>query len=440
MQRPVSWRSSSSAKTRSALSRKSGGAVGVAAGSAAGDVGAPPRQAGAVARLRAAVGQALEGVGDRAQAEEAWPALAGALGRQPGQDASRLPDAARGLAEHPEDAGADRARSEARIVAAEREAAEVRGVQPRRAVAAGEEGPGAVDEAPGPVEEVRERAPEGDLVDARPLDGATERDERRPGAGRRPDGPEPVRRRGARSAPGARASRRCRRTSAGSGRRARTAAAGRSPGPRGRPLRAAITAVSWPLTYPSAVPARASFGPPSPRRDRSASARLSERHACRSEAFTTTIASSAPTARAATTAPSITRCGAWARSTRSLRLAGSPSAPLPTTIARRRRPATARSFMAVETCAPPRPRRPLRSTASRSAPASPRRAAGSGPCRSRCSASVSIAPLRMPRSRRSAVADAFIPRAPALRRSPPRRRSRRSAAPSGAGSAAPPAR
>ena len=54
----------------------------------------------------------------------------------------------------------------------------------------------------------------------------------------------------------------------------------------------------------------------------------------------------------------------WVSSTASLRLAGSLSEPLATTTARRRRSATARSFRALETCAPPRPRRPLSSIAS----------------------------------------------------------------------------
>ena len=77
-----------------------------------------------------------------------------------------------------------------------------------------------------------------------------------------------------------------------------------------------------------------------------------------------TITSEAPTAPAASTAPSSTRWGSRPSSSRSFALAGSVSEPLTTTGPTRRRPATARSLRAVGKSAPPRPRRPLRSTSS----------------------------------------------------------------------------
>ena len=74
----------------------------------------------------------------------------------------------------------------------------------------------------------------------------------------------------------------------------------------------------------------------SPRRRRSASARLTAACAAAVERFIARTISRAPTASAASSAPSSTRCGASSSSVRSLALSGSPSAAL-TTIARRPR-------------------------------------------------------------------------------------------------------
>ena len=129
---------------------EAGGAVGMAAGSAAGRRRRPtaPGARGQLRRARGPRATALEGVGDRAQAVEARSALAGALGGQLVQDASRLPDAARALAEHPEDAGADRAgaRGAGRRSPSARPSDVLR-VEPGRAVAADEERLRAVGEA-----------------------------------------------------------------------------------------------------------------------------------------------------------------------------------------------------------------------------------------------------------------------------------------------------
>ena len=122
------------------------------------------------------------------------------------------------------------------------------------------------------------------------------------------------------------------------------------------------------------------------------------------------ISSSAATARAASAPPSSTRCGSASRSARSLRLAGSPSAPLATTIARPREPATARILMAVGNAPPPRPSSPARSISSINAPARSRsrlrpspRTTGGGPCTAMCSSSVIAPSGGMPaRSRGSA--------------------------------------
>ena len=84
----------------------------------------------------------------------------------------------------------------------------------------------------------------------------------------------------------------------------------------------------------------------------------------RADSQTHTISSSAPSACAASWAPSSTRWGSVCISVRSFRLAGSPSAALTTTTARLREAATARSFVAVGKPAPPCPRRPARSSCS----------------------------------------------------------------------------
>ena len=83
------------------------------------------------------------------------------------------------------------------------------------------------------------------------------------------------------------------------------------------------------------------------------------------EAGTYTMACWARSVLAATASPSSTRCGARASSNASLRLAGSPSAPLATTTGRRRdAPATARHLAATGNHAPPWPTSPLASSSS----------------------------------------------------------------------------
>ena len=86
---------------------------------------------------------------------------------------------------------------------------------------------------------------------------------------------------------------------------------------------------------------------------------------------------------AATAAPSSTRCGARCSSTRSFSLAGSPSVPLATHDSRARggrRPRAA--CVATGNAAPPRPRRPERSTSSIRRPEAQWRRSGNGPCSS----------------------------------------------------------
>ena len=137
------------------------------------------------------------------------------------------------------------------------------------------------------------------------------------------------------------------------------------------------------------VPARHRARPPRARRIADAAplvrSAVSERRRAApwSAPSRTTIASSAPTARGGERRRRRSRgAGRGPAARASLRLAGSPSAPLATTIrGPRARPATARSFTAAGKPAPPRPRRPLRSTASISSRALAAAGRGSGPCR-----------------------------------------------------------
>src|SRR5207244_392980 len=86
----------------------------------------------------------------------------------------------------------------------------------------------------------------------------------------------------------------------------------------------------------------------------------------------------APTARAASSAPSITRCGRAAISERSLRLNGSPSAPFASTTAPpAARSATARHLRPTGKPAPPLPKRPPASRLDGEHPGEPRVGAGS---------------------------------------------------------------
>src|SRR5207253_3172892 len=111
-------------------------------------------------------------------------------------------------------------------------------------------------------------------------------------------------------------------------------------------LRNWMSAVSSPATNPSGTATarrrtRLSSLPP-----RSAIALERASSPSRSARETATIASRAPTACAAATAPSSTRCGKYRTRTLSLPLMGSPSVPFATTTGRPRRAATARSFLA----------------------------------------------------------------------------------------------
>src|SRR6266511_2256115 len=98
-------------------------------------------------------------------------------------------------------------------------------------------------------------------------------------------------------------------------------------------------------------------------RPRSARARPMASWAAVAARSTQTTTSLAPTAAAASSAPSITRCGAMVSSSLSLWLLGSPSEPLTTTTGAPRPSRTARSLVPVGKLAPPRPRSPDRSTA-----------------------------------------------------------------------------
>ena len=107
-------------------------------------------------------------------------------------------------------------------------------------------------------------------------------------------------------------------------------------------------------------------------------ARVWSRHTC------TAVA---PTARAASTAPSSTRCGARLSRAWSFSLAGSLSMPLATTTAGPRRDATDFIFAPAGNPAPPRPVRPAAATAlARPPPRSGRwrSALGSGPYSASC--------------------------------------------------------
>ena len=83
------------------------------------------------------------------------------------------------------------------------------------------------------------------------------------------------------------------------------------------------------------------------------------------DSFTATMTWSAPTAPAAIRAPSMIRYGLRTIRVRSLKLPGSPSAPLTTTVpARSALAATVRHFVPVGNPAPPRPRSPDASSSS----------------------------------------------------------------------------
>ena len=104
-------------------------------------------------------------------------------------------------------------------------------------------------------------------------------------------------------------------------------------GSAGPPFRNWTSAVSSPATNRSGTTAVCTLMPPSRRRSAIACAT-----AARTVAVVATTTCRASTARAASTAPSMTRCGAYASSTLSLPDGGSPSVPFATTIGRVRRP------------------------------------------------------------------------------------------------------
>ncbi len=143
------------------------------------------------------------------------------------------------------------------------------------------------------------------------------------------------------------------------------------------------TALAWPATNPSAAVRTSSRTRSRPARARSATAssRISRTSRC-----TTITASLAPVISAASTAPSRTRCGEQAMSTRSFTLAGSPSVPFATTTGARPA-ATAASLRAVGNPAPPRPVSPARATSAISASRCRRlKPEGSGPYLAVCPA------------------------------------------------------
>ena len=163
VQRPAPWRSISPAKTSSRW-RKAGGAVGVAARSAAGDVRPPARRrAGRAARATCArrVEAAAMAWSPWRQGPH-WPRLGGEIA----EDAGGLPDSAGCVAEEPEHAGAGRAGGEQRVPLAQREAVHAPGVEPGP--------PSRRPAAPGDARSCRRRTPEGrrarcrrDLIHAR---------------------------------------------------------------------------------------------------------------------------------------------------------------------------------------------------------------------------------------------------------------------------------
>src|SRR5689334_4062054 len=133
---------------------------------AAAHLGGPPPQARSVAARLAAAGNAVEAVGDGAQAVQARPALARALRREVVEDARGLEHPAGVLAEHPENARADGAAREQRIVLAERQLVDAAAIEPAAAVAADEQRLGSFGRAFGLPQQFGQPAAEGDLVDA----------------------------------------------------------------------------------------------------------------------------------------------------------------------------------------------------------------------------------------------------------------------------------
>ena len=126
---------------------------------------------------------------------------------------------------------------------------------------------------------------------------------------------------------------------------------------------------------------------------RSSSARCTATSSRSAPRSTHTRTSVAPMARAASSAPSSTRCGDDASRKRSLALAGSPSVPFDHHDGRRRATSSAHgACAAVGKPAPPRPRRPAASTSSTSERARPSAASGCWYV-DRCASSDSGAPV-----------------------------------------------
>ncbi len=143
------------------------------------------------------------------------------------------------------------------------------------------------------------------------------------------------------------------------------------------------TALAWPATNPSAAVRTSSHTRSRPARTRSATAWSM---IARTSRCTTITAFPAPVISAASTAPSRTRCGEEAMSTRSFMLAGSPSVPDATTTGALPA-ATAASLRAVGNLAPPRPVSPARATSAISASRCRRlRLEGGGPYLAVCPA------------------------------------------------------
>ena len=302
----------------------------------------------------------LERRGDRVETVDAGPALAGALAGEVPRHPGRLADAACVGGEHRDGADAERAavRAQRRLVEGQRRG--IGGVDPGAGIAADEEGPRRAGDTAGGRDEVLQPDAELGFVDARPGDRARDGEERRAWLGRRSRARGTSRRRNGRSARRAPRSRRSGSASAGRRRPTRTAAAA---SPSAAPGRRSGTERSpspdRERTPPGARPPRSR----SHRRTAARPARRSPRAARRprrASAEWTMIASRAPSSRASATAPSITRCGRWRRSSLSLPLVGSPSAAFTTTTGRPRRSATARTLRRDRKACAPAAREPAR--------------------------------------------------------------------------------
>ena len=330
-------------------------AVGVVAGAAALDQAGPAGDVRTRGALGAGGGQGPEGGGDAGQPVEAGAALAGRLEGQVAQDTGGLGEAAAVGGERGEDAGAQGTRVQA-------EPRGLGGRDPGAVVAAHQDGGHAV-EGQQPAERHAERGFHDPDFAARQMDGA--QDAARLGG--RPGGPEPA---GAVAGDQPEVGQGLHVLDEGGGpvhpafadRRVLVCGQGGASADvlgEGRGL-AGEESSREPYDVDGDGVAAPGEG------------RLQVRTAPSS---TARWASPAPIAAAAAWMPSRTRWGDRRRSVLSLRLAGSPSAPLATTTGARpvRRPAsaTAASLRCTGNAAPPRPVRPDSATVRRRAAGSP---------------------------------------------------------------------